>query len=112
MKRKKKSLAAIFIICTLIFLAYLNGKTENDLSNVHTSIPVFNDEQEETTEEGVNPIFEYKFIDSKKEDGYVIETYREYEVYKDRNGTVIKTIPTKNYNYLKYKITEKQDESN
>ena len=35
-------------------------------------------------------------------DGYIVETYREYEVYKDDKGQVIKKVPTSNYDYLRY----------
>jgi hypothetical protein len=35
-------------------------------------------------------------------DGYIIETYREYEIYKDNKGEVIKKVPTSNYDYLRY----------
>lgn len=35
-------------------------------------------------------------------DGYIVETYREYEVYKDDKGEVIKKVPTSNYDYLRY----------
>ena len=33
-------------------------------------------------------------------DGYIVETYREYEIYKDDKGQVIKKVPTSNYDYL------------
>jgi hypothetical protein len=35
-------------------------------------------------------------------DGYIVETYREYEIYKDDQGQVIKKVPTSNYDYLRY----------
>ncbi|REJ10451.1 hypothetical protein [Halobacillus trueperi] len=34
--------------------------------------------------------------------GAKVEAYREYEIYKDRDGNMIKEVPTENYNYLKY----------
>lgn len=37
-----------------------------------------------------------------KEDGYIIETYREYEIYKDAHGKIIKTVPTDKEDTLKY----------
>jgi hypothetical protein len=43
-------------------------------------------------------------LEEKNEvDGYIIETYREYEIYIDENGSVIKQIPTSNFEYIKYK---------
>lgn len=42
-------------------------------------------------------------LEAKSEvDGYVVETYREYEMYKDKNGNVVKKVPTSNYDYLRY----------
>ena len=42
-------------------------------------------------------------LESKtKKDGYIVETYREYEFYRDKNGQVIKKIPTSNENTLRY----------
>lgn len=37
-----------------------------------------------------------------KKDGYIVETYREYEFYRDANGRVIKKVPTSNQNTLRY----------
>ena len=36
------------------------------------------------------------------EGDYVIEEYREYEVYKDENGEIIKSVPTSHFDYLRY----------
>lgn len=46
----------------------------------------------------------YEFIleDMKEEEDYIIETYREYEIHKDKEDNVIIRIPTSNYNYLRY----------
>ena len=42
-------------------------------------------------------------LESKtKKDGYIVETYREYEFYRDENGQVIKKVPTSNENTLRY----------
>lgn len=44
----------------------------------------------------------------KEEDGYIMETYREYEVYKDNAGNVVKTVPTDKEDTLKYWDYEKK----
>ncbi|QQZ11135.1 hypothetical protein I5776_09705 [Heyndrickxia vini] len=109
MKSKKyKVLTSIILIGIFVFLAYINTITENELSNVHMSLPVSTMENEKTITNDLNPVLEYKLVNSKKdkEQGYVVETYREFEIYKDKNGTIYKTIPTENYNYLKYNISE------
>ncbi len=49
-----------------------------------------------------NPDMEEKLVRKKKIDGYIVETYREYEVYKDAAGNVTKKVPTSQYDELKY----------
>ncbi|GLY10916.1 hypothetical protein ACP2W0_09715 [Pseudobacillus badius] len=34
---------------------------------------------------------------------YIVETYREYEVYTDGQGNVKESVPTSNYNYIRYR---------
>jgi hypothetical protein len=46
---------------------------------------------------------EYIFDAKLEEDGYIVEIYREYEIYKDANGKVIKEVPTSNFEYIRYK---------
>lgn len=43
-----------------------------------------------------------------KVDGYIIETYREYEIYKNKEGTVKKSVPTSKTNTLRYWDYSKQ----
>jgi hypothetical protein len=43
-------------------------------------------------------------LESKSEiDDYIVETYQEYEIYKDKTGQVIKKIPTSHFDYLRYR---------
>ncbi len=43
-------------------------------------------------------------LESKSEvDDDIVETYPEYEIYKDENGQVVKKVPTSKYEYLRYK---------
>jgi hypothetical protein len=63
--------------------------------------------KEETTEESAETLaHDYSLemiLEGKSEvDGYIVETYREHEVYRDQNGEIIKTVPTSNYDYLRY----------
>ena len=48
------------------------------------------------------PATEEKLVKKEKVDGYIVETYREYEVYKDEAGNVTKKVPTSQYDELKY----------
>ncbi|MCM2532573.1 hypothetical protein NDK43_09480 [Neobacillus pocheonensis] len=38
----------------------------------------------------------------EKVDGFIVETYQEYEVYMDKNGKVKKSVPTSKTDTLKY----------
>jgi hypothetical protein len=46
---------------------------------------------------------EYLFDAKFEEDGYIVEIYREYEIYKDATGNVVKEVPTSNFEYMRYK---------
>jgi hypothetical protein len=64
--------------------------------------------EEEYTQNADDPLLipanlKYIFEEKNEVDGYIIETYREYEIYTDENGSIIKQIPTSNFEYLKYK---------
>lgn len=71
------------------------------------SIEENDDTNEETleTEEIAALNFSLEMVlESKSEvDDNIVETYREYEIYKDENGQVVKKVPTSKYEYLRYK---------
>lgn len=48
------------------------------------------------------PVLEEKLEKRKKVNGYIVETYEEYEVYKDKDGNVLKSEPTGKTDTLKY----------
>lgn len=48
------------------------------------------------------PELEEKLEKTERVSGYIVETYEEYEVYKDKDGNVVKSEPTGNTNTLKY----------
>ncbi|WP_186577029.1 hypothetical protein [Aquibacillus kalidii] len=42
-------------------------------------------------------------LEGKEEvDGQIVETYQEYEIYKDDQGNIVKKVPTANYSYISY----------
>lgn len=45
---------------------------------------------------------EWKLAKSYQDGDYLVESYQEYEIYKDERGTLIKTVPTDNFKYLRY----------
>ncbi|MDP4085858.1 MAG: hypothetical protein Q8934_14725 [Bacillota bacterium] len=48
------------------------------------------------------PVIKERLEKKEKVDGYIVEIYREYEVYKDKNGNIIKSVPTSKTDMLKY----------
>jgi hypothetical protein len=43
-----------------------------------------------------------KLEKKEKVDGYIVETYQEYDVYKDKDGNITKQVPTGKSDTLKY----------
>lgn len=65
-------------------------------------------EAEETASTGGDEIAPLNFsletvLEKRSKDGhYIMETYREYEYYRDEDGRVIKKVPTENTHTLRY----------
>lgn len=57
---------------------------------------------DESVELGI-PSLEFVFEEANVVNGYIVEKYREYEIYEDANGNVIKEQPTSNVEYIRYK---------
>ena len=57
-----------------------------------------NESEEFMTNYTLEMLFEERMI----EGDYIIEEFREYEVFRDENGNIIKSIPTSNYDYIRY----------
>jgi hypothetical protein len=49
------------------------------------------------------PTLEYILEGTEEVDGYLVETYREYEFYLDVNGNLIKKVPTNHFDFIRYK---------
>lgn len=99
----KKIIKLFPILAIIACIAYFESSEQEQLM----SIPALSNEDESVAtskEEKLNlPILEKKLVDVTYMDGDRVEVYREYEVYKDENGKIIKSIPTSEYNYLRYK---------
>lgn len=104
----KKGLAGIIVLLLLTFAAYLETPT----ASINKNYVYFYGDTGESTEVNAEektlgaPELEYKLDSTAKENGYTIETYREYELYKDHNGELVKTVATPNTQTLKYEINE------
>ncbi|EKN70034.1 hypothetical protein BABA_06646 [Neobacillus bataviensis LMG 21833] len=55
------------------------------------------------------PELEEKLEKTERVDGYIVETYEEYEVYKDKDGNVIKSEPTGKTDSIRYWDYKKKD---
>lgn len=101
----KKRLALLFVIILLAFIAYVETPTAKiNEDYVYYYGETTESEPASTSEEVYGaPELEYKLEATTVEDGVVLETYREYEIYKNRAGEVVKNVPTSNREYLRYK---------
>ncbi|MED4403783.1 hypothetical protein ABET41_03710 [Metabacillus fastidiosus] len=102
----KKIITLLFILTIIVFVSYFESSEKEYV----TSFPAFSSEGSTVTtavesdkEKLSLPVLEKKLVGSTYIDGYEVEVYREYEVYKDEDGEIIESIPTSNYNYLRYK---------
>ncbi|WNF24774.1 hypothetical protein [Mesobacillus jeotgali] len=99
------ALSCLLLLC--IYLVYNTPQISKQNTEVET-METGATHNPETTEEMLDTImheFEYvheKAID-KEVDGYIVETYREYEVHRDQNGKIVKQIPISNYEYVRYR---------
>jgi len=106
----------LFIVFILGVIAYLDTAElqNNDTSSFLTSVSANEDMIEETLGDvnqskedpldSIIPNLEYRLVEtSLTVDGYLLETYREYELYEDENGNILKSVPTANYEYIRYK---------
>ncbi|MFZ7945045.1 hypothetical protein [Neobacillus sp. 19] len=55
------------------------------------------------------PELEEKLVNTKRVDGYIVETYEEIEVYKDKDGNIIKSEPTGKTDSIRYWDYSKKD---
>ena len=121
----KKLLPIIGIMVTMVVLIYLDSPyslINKDYVGV-TSIPNEVLQAEATAEEAEAVTSDSDMVEGEKreneefisdytlemifeermiEGDYIIEEYREYEVFRDENGGILKSIPTSNYDYIRY----------
>lgn len=106
MKQLIGFLGLMFLCIYLVYINISSLQTTTSIDSLETSASIQVDP--ETTEElteVILPELEYIHEESEDEevDGYIVETYREYEIYKDQEGNIIKQVPTSNYDYIRYR---------
>lgn len=116
----KRLLPLIGIIAVILVIAYYETAFSiedgaNNEQDDYPQIPVVNDSSENeevsaASEEAADPLaglapeLELKYESETIEDGYLVETHRQYEIYRDQDNQVIKSIPTDHIEYIKYKV--------
>jgi hypothetical protein len=110
-KTSSRIFSLIFFLFIFAVIAFLEtGQIETKATNnLLTSYTEENSEletisNEESLNETIIPVLESKLVNSEIVDGYKVEEYREYEIYVDESGKTIKSVPTANYQYIRYKI--------
>jgi hypothetical protein len=107
-----KKFAPIFIIVTTIaIIGYFDSALFAEKEDAIASFPLPEEEiasatsssEQENNQPQQIASLETKLVDVTEDDGYVVEVYREYEVFKDEAGNIVESIPTENYQYLRYK---------
>jgi len=102
---KIKIIILTSVVMLLAFLAYIQTPTASINKN-HVLFYSPTDEEKEVSIDSTEiygaPILEYKLEETKEEAGFLIEIYREYEIYKNRNGEIVKTVATDNTQSLTY----------
>jgi hypothetical protein len=106
-----KKFAPIFIVVTIAIIGYFDSPLFAEKEDAISSFPTLTEEtasanasNEQDIEQSQQlPTLEIKLVEITEDEGYVVEMYREYEVYKDDEGAIIESIPTENYQYLRYK---------
>ncbi|MED4351935.1 hypothetical protein P9265_06235 [Schinkia azotoformans] len=93
---KNKILLMMIIIGSIALVTYFDESSGQKIQNFYKS----NDNENKVQ---LIPYLEYRFQKRKEIDGYFVETYREYEVFEDAQGNIVKTVPTSNYDYIRYK---------
>lgn len=102
---KTKASAIFFLVLVLGFTAYLDSPYSflNQPYTYSASEPVIaSPALVDSIPSTKAPEIVEKLEKRTKENGYIVETYREYEVYKDNNGETIKSVPTTKTDTLKY----------
>ena len=103
-----KKFAPLLLVAIIVVIGYFDSPKFAEKEQAISTFPVPEEETTSATaaeEEEIKgiPEPESRLVDMYLEDGYSVEVYQEYEVYKDEQGNVIERVATENYNYLRYK---------
>lgn len=101
----KKTLSLVLVVLMLAFVFMLETPTASINKNyVHfySDMDATNEVNNNLEEIDGAPILEYRLEDTSIDGGFLIEMYREYEIYKNQNDDIVKIVPTDHTEYLHY----------
>ncbi|MCL6573276.1 MAG: hypothetical protein K6T88_16585 [Bacillus sp. (in: Bacteria)] len=102
--------SVLFLIVLVAFVAYLDSPYSFLNKNyVYTADQPVMVQPVEVDPSNDVPVLEKKLEKSESVDGYIFETYQDYEVYKDKDGNDLKSVPTGKTDTLKYWDYNKSD---
>lgn len=96
-------ISVLGLLFTLGFAAYLDSPYSfMNINHSYTADQPVIAEPASIQPDEDEPELVEKLEKTEKIDGYIVETYQEYEVYKDEDGNVVEEIPTSKMETLKY----------
>ncbi|MBM7703941.1 hypothetical protein [Metabacillus iocasae] len=108
MDRKKAMFLGMLLCVVIVAVGFLETSSWKALDQPkplmaeEATIPVSS--EQETEDETVE--LEQVLVNKEEVDGYIVETYQEHEVVRNKAGEMIDLIPTEHYDYIRYKIDE------
>jgi len=108
---KVKTIVSIsFLLVTLGLAAYLDSPYSFLNKNyAYTADQPVIAQPVEVEQSSDVPELEEKLMKTERVNDYIVETYEEYEVYKDKEGNVIKSEPTGKTDSIRYWDYSKKD---
>ncbi|MFG6117650.1 hypothetical protein [Thalassobacillus sp. B23F22_16] len=100
----KQSISVLAAVVLIIFAVLLENESQPSIGGS----PVMQDDSAKETSGQVvqhTPYSELTYVleERKEVHGHIVETYREYELYNDKNGNIRKRVPTENVQYMTFK---------
>jgi hypothetical protein len=101
--KRKTFISVFFAVILLGFSAYL----DSPYSFLNKNYAYSNEQPAAAVSTAVEPSLEVpdteeRLVKRVKKNGYIFETYEEYDVYKDKDGQILKSEPTGQTDTLKY----------
>ncbi|MCH1627005.1 hypothetical protein [Fredinandcohnia quinoae] len=102
----KKIAACLGLIIILGIISFIESEVVKNKETIVFS-GLSPDEQVDAKVENENlenliPSLEMVLVDTQVVNGNTVETYQEYEVYKDKHGEIIQKVPTEYYEFLEF----------